>query len=326
MNRLAVDGFAQEVQSTFEGKASISRTWSYKPGLDFQSTRDFAFTQELLQAAGTTYLADEPIVYVHYPVRKDFTSARETVAVVTATVYWKTYFEGILSKEAAGLLCVVQNSLGQSFTYRVSGRNAEFLGNQDVHEGRFNDLGISAEYSSFDEESRDRVRYSGVPVDESRISYTITVYPSSEMEDEYLTYWPLAIAFSMAGVFLLTCSVFLAYDWFVARRQKVVMSNAIRSGAILSGLFPENVKKQLMEEEERKLQTEQERRETFSDKRRLKSFLVENRNEFGKTSFHTNNNDDDDHGMMAFKTKPVCIVAKKFFLCHIQSSNILVFS
>ena len=42
--------------------------------------------------------------------------------------------------------------------------------------------------------------------------------------------------------------VFLLYDRYVEHRQKVVLSTAVKSNAIVSSLFPENVRDRLMDE------------------------------------------------------------------------------
>lgn len=55
-NQLADEQFYREVQSVLAGKAVISKTVTFEPGLDFQSTRDFTFTRELLSAGGVWQL------------------------------------------------------------------------------------------------------------------------------------------------------------------------------------------------------------------------------------------------------------------------------
>ena len=65
--------------------------------------------------------------------------------------------------------------------------------------------------------------------------------------------------------FIEYCRIFLVFDWYVRQRQEIVMENAVRSGAILSTLFPEKVKKQLMEDQQRK--------EMYPGNKRLKNFL-----------------------------------------------------
>jgi class 3 adenylate cyclase len=53
---------------------------------------------------------------------------------------------------------------------------------------------------------------------------------------------------SRAMVFIFTSVVFFIYNVLVERRQKVVMNRAVKSTAVVSSLFPENVKEQLINE------------------------------------------------------------------------------
>ena len=99
-NRLAYEHFADDSQALLDGKAAVSRTRSFEPGLDFQSTRDFTFTNDLLTAGGNSdgYTPGEPIGYVYYPVFDNFhDNNKKVVSILMMTVYWKSYFQGKLS-------------------------------------------------------------------------------------------------------------------------------------------------------------------------------------------------------------------------------------
>lgn len=251
---MAAEGFEKEAQALIqEQKAVISFTWTFEPGLDFQSTRDFDFTSELLAAGGNGgYEAGEPIGYIHYPVFDEHEGDdRQTVAVLSATVSWKTYFVDLLPENVIGVHAVVENSHGQAFTYEINGEDAVFMGLEDLHDKAYDAYALSADYSSFaddDKSGRQNGRYSGTEVDNEYISYRIHVYPSAKFEDDYVTNKPLVYASLMVLVFLLTAAIFLLYDYFVARRQKIVLSSATNSNAVISSLFPENVRERLMNE------------------------------------------------------------------------------
>lgn len=49
-----------------------------------------------------------------------------------------------------------------------------------------------------------------------------------------------------ALVFIVTALTFVFYDYFVERRQKLVLNAAVKTSAIVSSLFPEKVRDQLM--------------------------------------------------------------------------------
>ncbi|KAL3931367.1 MAG: hypothetical protein SGBAC_011338, partial [Bacillariaceae sp.] len=226
-NELVDDEFQLDFPILAEKKnAVIARTESFQQGLDFQSTRDLEFTQEQLRIGGYgAYEPGEPIGFLHYPVFQSSSSRDNVVAILTANVYWKTYFQNILPETARGIICVVENE-DQQFTYKIDGRNAMFLGNSDLHDPSYDDFEITAEYKAFQdsdgsEETATFNRiYTGVPVDESRLSYKIRVYPSQETADLYLTDEPIYYAIVVAGVMLIAVFIFAVYDRYVELRQK----------------------------------------------------------------------------------------------------------
>jgi hypothetical protein len=138
----------------------------------------------------------------------------------------------------------VENTAGQQFTYKVSGRNATFLGMEDLHDSSYDKYQVSAEHQAFLEQAN----YHGLPLDDEHITYSIRVYPSSELEAEYKTNAPIVYACCVFLVFLLAAATFLTYDIYVEKRQKILYNTAIKSTAVVSSLFPESVQKRLMSE------------------------------------------------------------------------------
>ena len=255
-NMLSDGQFIRDTKSVLGlGKSVISKTESFVPGLDFQSTKDFDFLQQLLEAGGYgQYQPGEPISFIHYPVFDQPEGAdgasRKVVAILTATVYWRTYFENILSSSAKGVICVVENDK-QVFTYRIDGGAATFVGLEDMHEVGYDEYRVSAEYRAF-EEGSDSQRYSGASVDSETQSgaYRISVYPSKDLEEEYTSAEPWIYAAGIMALMLVAIFIFLAYDWYVERRQNKVQGVAEKSDAIITSLFPEKVRNQLMERQE----------------------------------------------------------------------------
>ena len=78
--------------------------------------------------------------------------------------------------------------------------------------------------------------------------YRYMVFPTKALENEYLTSNPLVYAIITAGIFVFTSLVFLLYDIIVRRRQEIVMASANRTNAIVTSLFPENVRDRLYEQ------------------------------------------------------------------------------
>ena len=69
----------------------------------------------------------------------------------------------------------------------------------------------------------------GIPLNQEGCPYSFHVYPTSTYADDFITKDPLIISLSVAAVFLFTIMMFLTYDRLVERRQRLILSKAIRS-------------------------------------------------------------------------------------------------
>ena len=249
-NRRSDPFFDKSSQVVTQGLVTMSRSFRIEPGLDQTSTKDFAFTDALLQAGGKNggYEAGEPLTEIYYPVFDKFDTngqSRQVKAILSALTYWRTYFENVLPDRVKGVVVVIRNTAGQAFTYQINGKQATFLAMEDVHDPSYDSFVLKANYSSFTESEETKSAYG---FDISDMMYMIEIYPSTTMEDIYVTSVPILYAMAMIGIFLMTAGIFTAYDWYVERRQHKVMSSALKTGAVVDSLFPENVRQRLMED------------------------------------------------------------------------------
>ena len=190
------------------------------------------------------------IYHRSYPVFDSFESDRKLAGLLTVNLHWSLYFENVLPPSARGYYAVLENTLNQTFTYRVDGPDVVFLGNGDLHETEFDDMGIVTNVAEYLEErsSPATSAYKTVSLNADYCAYTIRVYPSSDTEDDFVTNKPVFYTIVVALVFCFTSFVFLMYDLVVQRRQRIVMARALASGAIVSNLFPREVREQLYNE------------------------------------------------------------------------------
>jgi class 3 adenylate cyclase len=72
--------------------------------------------------------------------------------------------------------------------------------------------------------------------------YSLTVYPTAEFQQSHESTAPLIYAAFVAGTFLLMIAAFVGYDLIVQRRNQKLVQNAARSNAIVTSLFPTNVR------------------------------------------------------------------------------------
>ena len=159
-----------------------------------------------------------------------------------AYIYWQSYFTNVLPQGQNGVVAILENSCGQSFTYVLNGPNVYYVGQGDMHEPRFDDWVVETGYGAF--LGKDAI--SGESGD-AQCFYNVRVYPSSEMEDDYLTISPIVFACGLVSVFLLTSLVFLVFFRKVNRRHSTIETKAIKSSAVVQSLFPEKVRERLYE-------------------------------------------------------------------------------
>jgi hypothetical protein len=170
------------------------------------------------------------------------------VAVLATVLSWRSYLKDILSPGVKGVVCVVQNKCGQAFTYQIDGHDATYLGEGDHHDSKFNDLGKTVDLVAKVKSSED-LHLGTSKLDGDYCSYSLSVYPSNAMQQEYITGKPAFYAFEVVILFMCASLLFLAYDWLVERRQKIVLEHAQNSNSIVSSLFPDMVRDRLFRRE-----------------------------------------------------------------------------
>jgi len=83
------------------------------------------------------------------------------------------------------------------------------------------------------------------------------------------------VTFAVAMVFVFTAFMFLIYDRLVERRQHVVLNRAATSTAIVSSLFPKNVRERLMQDNQKERKRKDKQGGLLAaPHHRLKSFLT----------------------------------------------------
>jgi hypothetical protein len=200
----------------------------------------------------------EPIVRFLYPVRRSALDVQETpqptianfdvVAVLASAFYFGVLLRGILPAEQDGLIVVVNNECGMPFTYQINGAESIYLGEGDLHDDEFSNYGLSVNFTDLRNfiigDKLDNF-YTGIPLASSYCTYNMTVYPSEVMEEKYRSNDPIIFTYSVIAIFLLTSFCFLGYDKLVADRQQKVVQTAQQSNAIISSLFPSNIRDRL---------------------------------------------------------------------------------
>ena len=216
---------------------------------EVRKTGVIGFYIEQWEEGGNQYL-DDPVSDLYFPIFDVKNGVEQLVAMFKCFIYWRTYLENILPEGNGPLLCVLENSCGDVYSYQISGPRVDFLGQGDMHDRKFEEMGKQVDFSSFQlANSKSLSEQENIP---GNCVYTLTVYPSDKMENQYLTRDPLVYTIVIACVFLLTSLIFVAYDWMVRHQQKKLLAKAVQSGALVSSLFPKAVRDRIYAEQQQR--------------------------------------------------------------------------
>ncbi len=203
----------------------------------------FAFMLSFQAGVSVDYTG-EPMSSVYVPVVDSFEENRKTVAIVLAVLKWGSYFENILSQNSKPVTVVLENTCEGPYTYEVRGPHVNYVGQGNLADKKYEFLAevVDLDSSKFVTEATTIALTSN----QDLCQYSLRVYPTEELYKDYNNYFPLVITMTVAAVFILTAAVFILYDMMVEKRQRMVLDTAKRSTAIVSSIFPKNVRDQLM--------------------------------------------------------------------------------
>jgi hypothetical protein len=199
----------------------------------------------------------QPIMDITYPIVDDVSRVELTasddyepsdhnlVGLVAASVYWREIFSNALPPGSYGVVVVVDNSCTESFTYQINGPDVTYLGVLDKHNNDYDYLVVSANVTDLHEFLFHDSDYSGAPLNKELCPYSIRLYPSDDMKAALTTNNALIFMVVTLASFAVLAVMFATYDFKVERRQKKVLSSAVRSSEIVSSLFPSSVHDQL---------------------------------------------------------------------------------
>eukprot|EP00339_Tiarina_fusa_P025260 CAMPEP_0117016014 /NCGR_PEP_ID=MMETSP0472-20121206/12683_1 /TAXON_ID=693140 ORGANISM="Tiarina fusus, Strain LIS" /NCGR_SAMPLE_ID=MMETSP0472 /ASSEMBLY_ACC=CAM_ASM_000603 /LENGTH=1517 /DNA_ID=CAMNT_0004719937 /DNA_START=135 /DNA_END=4688 /DNA_ORIENTATION=+ len=214
---------------------------------------------------------EDPASKLFYPF-DSLQDGHKLVGALTAVINWETYFQEILPPHATGVIVVLENDCGQGYTYSVDGEEAHLVGEGDQHDSKYDYLSESISFSDLINPADRRIeRFARVDVNHEYCPYHLHVYPSQDLEDDFVTNNAVIYTVCVIVIFAFTGLIFLAYDYTVETRQKRVMKRAVQSRAIVSSLFPAAVRDRLFRNDDSTASKGKNNKQ--ANKSRIKSFL-----------------------------------------------------
>lgn len=213
LNVRSFDTGARAFADAEEGKLSLRGFMVSEPGNTSSSDFNTAWYSELLSTAAgkpVPYSGD-PLSEAMYPIFSDFSGEKKVVAAMNFQFSWQTYFEGILPENSRAFVMVLENECDGAYTYQINGGEVVMAGIGDLHDPRFSSKNMST-YLQDGLTIHDGSR-TGVELTQQGCPYSLHVYPSQEMYDEYNTNMPVIITMCILFIFLFTVGMFFFYDF-----------------------------------------------------------------------------------------------------------------
>jgi Adenylate and Guanylate cyclase catalytic domain len=218
------------------------------------------------KAGREVYYEGDPVSDIYLPIYKSFDD-NTTVAILLAVLHWSSYFTDLLPTNARDISVVLHDSCTRPSTYFVRGNKVVYGGPEDIHEASFEKFAITSSWDSVDviEDGTE----SGLSYLSSHCPPSIKIYPTTNYYHQFNNKQPIYMTLTVAMVFTFTTLVFIAYDRLVQRRQDLVLTKALQSGAIVTSLFPQSIAERLMKQQ----QTEEKNNWNTKSNQRLRSFV-----------------------------------------------------
>jgi len=191
---------------------------------------------------------DDLMTSMTYPVFVGFGKDRKLSGALYRTIYWRFLMMGILPDNIRGVVCVVENSDGMVRTFQINSGDAVHLGEGDSHDHQYGHMARSINLvAKLKETAGPGSRsFTAAEVNGQYMNYTLTVYPSDDFKAIFVNNRAEQSAATIAMTFVVAICLFLIYDYYVQRRQRIVLDRPVRAAAVVSSLFPSNVREQII--------------------------------------------------------------------------------
>lgn len=138
---------------------------------------------------------------------------REVVGFIGTSINWEEVLTDIVPDIVDGLDCIISNGV-ESYSYVIHNGMPILRGEGDLHDPEYDGLGHSTTLSDTNTGAK------------ASVTYTLTVYPTQVMFEEFQTNIPMIAAIGFAAVIFLCTCLFFSYDYlmkYATRQQKEIL-------------------------------------------------------------------------------------------------------
>eukprot|EP00522_Entomoneis_paludosa_P000310 CAMPEP_0172474274 /NCGR_PEP_ID=MMETSP1065-20121228/69275_1 /TAXON_ID=265537 /ORGANISM="Amphiprora paludosa, Strain CCMP125" /LENGTH=1243 /DNA_ID=CAMNT_0013232453 /DNA_START=67 /DNA_END=3798 /DNA_ORIENTATION=- len=259
------------------------------------------FHENILDTEGANTF-DHPHSQMYTPIFEEPNDdSSKVVGTINAIVAWDRYMTDLLPEGTRGVYCVVKNTCDQAYTYKLNGNQALFVGSGDLHETKYDGTEVILPFYDL-KRPNETAKIWG------HCLYSYHLYASQEFEDKYLDSSALPLTLVVASTFFFIVAVFFLYDWFLKRRNSKILDVAAKTSAIVSSLFPSNVRDRLLNNaaanEKNAAPVEKNEEVGGKNRMKLKNFLQSE----AEMDSLTDNNDTNSHDyaeLHVYGSKPI---------------------
>jgi len=174
----------------------------------------------------------DPVTFLVYPVFDSFDMEnRQVTGVITVTLHWKSLLSNLLGASTKGIICVIDtNYNNQTFSYRLDGQGAQYLGADDFHSPEYEFLEESININELLQHNAEPLNtvYTAVPLyAHPNGGYRIRIYPSAATQEPFVTNEPIMYTVIVICTFAVTSMIFICYSYTVEKRQRNASAAAI---------------------------------------------------------------------------------------------------
>ena len=201
------------------------------------------FEQHWQDEGSTVDFTRDPVSKLYFPVFEDLLEAtasngsKNLVGMVVAVLFWEIYMTDVLPPGTPPMTVSLRNECdeeGVSYSYQIIGQDVTYMGRSGTYHDDIKfkmmetkvittDLSLLTHRSTVDTSTNNH--YDGVAtLNHDFCPYKMSIYPTEEFVDEFITNLPFYFAAIIVGIFLFTMFMIRCYDWQVDRRQVRCMS------------------------------------------------------------------------------------------------------
>lgn len=247
--------------------------------VDQPSVKDSENVAEADSSSSSSSSGKDLQTMIVHPIFSDFSATAPIAGFLLAIVPWTHFFKDVLTPGRERVTVVMESGCGGGvFSLDIDETSVNVTAGEDTHNSRYDEMGITEIFygetsnsggNDTDTNANANTNTDSVVGDDTPCTYTITVYPTKEMESVYKTANPFLFAMVVVFVFIFTSMFFMLFDCLVQKRTADVMTTALKQNAIVSSLFPRKFQAKILAE------VDEHNKLSRNGKAGLKNFLID---------------------------------------------------